>query len=250
MPADNPFAALAAEYARFRPRYPGALFEYLAGVAPARGRVWDCGTGSGQAASALARWFDAVIATDASAEQIARARPTPGVAYCVAMAERCPLPAACCDLVTVAQALHWFDHAVFFAEARRVLKPAGVIAVWTYRRISATPAVDSVLARLYGEVVGRWWPENRSLVESGYRELVFPFVEMQGPSLAVEARWTLGDLIGYLGTWSASARYRQAHGRDPIDEVRSELTQAWGDAEAQHTVRWPISMRIGTRDAE
>ena len=127
------FSRLAAQYAEFRPSYPGALFDLLARIAPSRGRAWDCACGSGQATLDLAERFESVVGTDASAQQVAAAKPHPRVTYAVCRAEASGLETASFDLVTVAQSLHWFDRPGFYAEARRVLKPEGVIGVWTVR---------------------------------------------------------------------------------------------------------------------
>src|SRR5205823_14795537 len=121
-------AAHAGEYRRFRPTYPPRLFEVLADWSPALRLAWDCGTGNGQAALALAEWFERVIATDRSPEQIAQATPHPGIDYRVAPAEDSGLADSSVDLVTVAQAVHWFDLHRFYAEVRRVARPRALIA--------------------------------------------------------------------------------------------------------------------------
>ena len=143
------FSARAADYASSRPRYPSALFAWLATIAPRRTLAWDCGTGNGQAATALARRFARVIATDASAEQIANAAPNPRVIYRVAASERSGLPGGCADVVTVAQALHWFDLPRFWDEARRVLRADGVVAAWCYGLATVDPAVDDAVSAFY-----------------------------------------------------------------------------------------------------
>jgi SAM-dependent methyltransferase len=240
------FSSAAAEYARFRPRYPAALFSYLASLVSNPALAWDCATGSGQAAVALAGHLARVVATDASAEQIAHAEPHPRVEYRVAAAERSGLGAASVDLITVAQALHWFDLPAFYAEAARVLRPGGVIAVWCYgHMVMPDAAFQQTLDRFYSETVGPFWPPERRLVEEGYGGLHFPFIKIPAPSFAMEMRASLDGLLGYLGTWSATQRYVQATGRDPLPELRPELEKHWGDPEVQTTVRWPLSLRAG-----
>lgn len=239
------FSGHAGIYAQFRPHYPPALFDYLVEQTPRHERAWDCGTGSGQAAVALAEHFDVVIASDPSAQQIANATEHPRIAYVVATAERPPLAAESCDLVTVAQALHWFDTNRFFAAVRGILRPGGVIAAWCYELMQITPEVDAIVAHYYREIVGPYWPPERRLVEQGYRSIAFPFEEWQAPSMAIEAVFELGSLLGYLDSWSAAQRYRKARGCDPQSEILSALLDAWGGPQRQHTVRWPISFRIG-----
>ncbi len=243
------FSAGASGYARYRPRYPEALFAYLASICPEQELAWDCGTGNGQAALGLAAHFARVVATDASADQLAQAPMHPRVAYRVAPATQSALADGVADLVTVAQALHWFDLDGFYAEVQRVLKPGGVLAAWTYNKLRASPAVDAVIARFYADVVGPYWPPERRYVQAAYRTLAFPFEEIDAPAFHIDHRWRLADLLGYLGTWSATQRYRQAGGADPIDEVRDELARAWGAPEAPRNVRWRLHLRVGRRAA-
>lgn len=239
------FSGHAPDYKAFRPEYPPILFDYLASVAPARGLAWDCGTGSGQAALGLAAHFARVMATDASAEQIGQAEPHPRVEYAVAPAERCPLPDAAADLVTVAQALHWFNFDRFLAEVRRVGRPGGILAVWSYRFHRVNPAVDAVLDRLEAEFVGPYWPPERHYVEERYQTIPFPFAELLPPAFDLTAEWPLPGLVGYLNTWSAVKRFTAAHGFNPVERLTPEFAAAWGDAAAVRTVRWDLHLRVG-----
>jgi SAM-dependent methyltransferase len=238
------FSARAEQYAACRPGYPAELFAFLADVAPDRRLAWDCATGSGQAALGLAEHFARVVATDASASQIAHAEPHARVAYHVAPAEASGLTDASVDLVTVAQALHWFDVDAFHAEARRVLVPGGVVAVWSYGGVTFDePAIAALVRRFARETVGPYWPPERRLVDDGYRTIAFPFAELAAPSFTLAQRWTLVELAGYLRTWSATARYVAAHGHDPVDALEAALREPWGDA--TRTVRWPLALRVG-----
>ncbi len=239
------FSGHAADYRTFRPTYPPDLFAFLASIAPARELVWDCGTGSGQAAVVLADHFARVFATDASAEQVANAAPRPNVEYAVAPAEKCPLPDACADLVTVAQALHWFDLARFYCEVGRVCKPGGVLAVWTYDLHAVNAEVDPVLARLQTEFVGPYWPPERALVDAGYRTIPFPFAEVPTPEIEMTAAWNLPTLLGYMNTWSATKRFVAANGFNPLERLAAEFATAWGDPRVVRTVRWRLALRCG-----
>lgn len=234
-----------AAYARFRPRYPHALFTYLASVAPGQRRVWDCATGNGQAAVGLAAFFDEVIASDVSAAQLAQAEHRDNVRYVEAPAHRIDVESQSVDLVTVAQALHWLDLPSFYDEVRRVARPGGVLAAWCYHHISIGDAFDPVLERLMLETVGAYWPAGRRFVEERYRTIAFPFEELEAPTLTMHAEWSLHQLLGYVATWSAVQRFHDATGADPVDTVRPALAEAWGRASAKREVRWPIHLRVG-----
>ena len=248
-PFPDHFSAVASQYAAHRPDYPPALFAYLASIAPARRLAWDCGTGSGQAALGLARHFEHVVATDASARQLERARPHRRVEYREARAEESGLPDASADLVTAAQALHWFDRERFWAEATRVLVPRGVVAVWCYLLFRVDAAVDAVIRRFYADVVGPYWPPERGLVERGYATIAFPFEEVSSPAFHMAKRWTLPQVAGYLGTWSAVRGYVAARGEDPVVGFLPELQAVWGGPDGVRRVVWDLQLRVGRRRA-
>jgi SAM-dependent methyltransferase len=239
------FSANAGGYAIHRPHYPAELFAWLAEHCPRHDAAWDCATGNGQAAQGLAEHFRRVIATDASAEQIAQARPNAGVEYRVAPAEASGLDAASVDLVTVAQAAHWFDLPAFYAEARRVLRPGGAIALWGYERLELEPEVSRVVGHFYHRDLAGFWPPERHHVETAYRELPFPFAEESPGCFAMSARWHLYDLLGYLSTWSAVKNYRQARGQDPIPALGERLAGVWGSPDTRKDIKWPIFLRLG-----
>jgi SAM-dependent methyltransferase len=240
------FSRLAAQYAQFRPRYPGALFDFLAKTSPARKRAWDCACGSGQATLDLAERFESVIATDASSPQIAAATAHPRVTYAVARAEESGLESDSVDLVTVAQSLHWFDLPQFYAEVERVLHANGVLAVWTYGLPRLNDVnLDRVLQKYYWETVANYWPPERRYVDDGYRTLEFPFAEISGPSLSMRENWSQAQFLGYLRSWSATARYVDAHGEDPVVPLSELLAPRWGDAQRARAVSWPLSLRLG-----
>jgi SAM-dependent methyltransferase len=240
------FSKQAADYAKFRPRYPHPLFEYLSSVAPNRALAWDCATGNGQAAVELAEVFDRVIATDASEKQIANAQPHERVEYRVAAAEYSGIKSGYVDLIMVAQALHWFDLDRFYAEARRTLKPNGILAASAYNLLQIEPGFDAVVNRYYYEVVGPFWPSERKLVEQ-FAVLPFPFSEIDAPVFEMAAQWNLEHLVGYLRSWSATQRFIAANQRDPLDEIADELRAAWGDTKQTRRVIWPLTLRVGIK---
>jgi SAM-dependent methyltransferase len=239
------FSVIAASYAEYRPSYPPELATYLAGIAPGRSLAWDCGTGSGQAAVLLAEAFDRVVATDLSAAQLAHATRHPKVEYRAAPERASGLAAASCDLVTVAQAAHWFDLPAYYAEVDRVLVPGGILAIWGYAVIHVSPAIDPVITAFEYQRVGTYWPPGRELATSQYRTLPFPYPRLGTPSFVMSRRWTVDEFLGYMGSWSAVARGRQAEGRDPLEDVAGDLAALWGPE--PRDVRWPLHLLVGRR---
>lgn len=238
------FTTVAREYADFRPGYPPELFEWLARVSPAHAAVWDAGCGSGQASAALAELFSIVHATDVAAEQIAAAKPHPRIRYAVAPAEACGLPDASVDLVTVAQALHWFDVEAFYAEARRVARPEALLVVWNYPRpVFDEPALDAVFQNFYSNVVGPYWPAGRKHVEANYTTLPFPQPELPHPPFCLDLDWSFSQVIGYVSSWSATAGYRAARGADPVPLLADSLRKSWPD-DTPARLRMPLGMRV------
>lgn len=238
------FSTGSAGYAAFRPRYPDALYRYLAELAPARNFAWDCATGNGQAAVGLAPWFIRVVATDASAGQLEHAEPRDNVEYRRGSAEASGLPSGVADLITVAQAAHWFDRPRFFVEAKRVGRPGAVLALWMYNLARIVPEIDQRIDRFYRETVGPYWPGDRVLIDQEYRSIDLPYPEITPPTFAMSAEWSLPHLLGYLRTWSAVARYHDAEGVDPVLPLATELERLWGDPAAPRRVVWPLSMRV------
>lgn len=243
------FSRQAGDYARFRPTYPAKLFQHLASLVDRHDLAWDAGTGNGQSAAALADHFERVIATDPSAKQISSARKHPKVEYRVGSAENTAFIGQSIDLITAAQCLHWFRRDEFLAEARRVLKPGGVLAFWSYELCRITPAVDTVVLQLYRDVLGGYWEPERKLVETGYKGVRVPFKEITPPTFEMMEEWSLEHLVGYLGTWSALQTYIQKNRSNPLEAIFTELRSAWGDA-ATRPVRWELALRAGRNERQ
>ena len=239
------FSSASGQYAAYRPDYPATLFAWLAAQCTEHQAAWDCATGNGQAAQGLAQHFPHIIASDASAEQVRHAAPHPQIEYRVASAETSGLDDLSIDLITVAQAAHWFDLPRFYAEVARVLKPGGVIALWGYGRMVLPGKMDEPFQHFYAETVGPYWPPERSLIDDAYRSLDFPFSEIQPPAFNIEVEWTLPRLMDYLATWSAVKHYRSAHAADPLPALNAELCPFWGDPSQPMKLQWPLFMRVG-----
>lgn len=239
------FSAQSRLYAAFRPVYPRELAEFLAQAAPGRELAWDAATGQGQAARLLVPEFRRVVATDASAAQIASAEPCDRVEFRVGEATDSGLADHSCDLVTVAQAVHWFDTTAFYAEVRRVLRPGGVIAIWGYVLLQTGHTdIDGRLEQFQDVTVGGYWPEGREILNAKYATLPFPFERVAAPPFVMRATWTRRDLLGYVGSWSAVARYRQQTGADPLPAFAEDLARVWPDGRS-YDIEWPLYLLVG-----
>ena len=270
------FSAHADAYAAHRPRYPAALVDYLAELAPRTDVAWEAGCGSGQLSVALTRSFDRVIATDASAEQLARATAHPRIEYRHARAEDSGLPAAAggwyaasgrdaaggrtargVDLAVAAQAAHWFDIEGYYAEVRRVAAPDAAVALVSYGPTRIAPEIDPLVEEFRVDVLAPYWAPERRHVEDGYASLPFPFAELVPPELEMQVEWTLDGLLAYMRTWSALRALEPARADELLEALRGRLGPAWnsggaggGAADAagggtRRIVAWPLSVRAG-----
>lgn len=250
-PISEVFGSVAGHYAESRPHYPAALANWLAAHVPGHDLAWDCACGSGQATLGLAKHFARVVATDASPGQVAQAPAHPRIDWRVAPAEASGLQSGSADLVTVAQALHWFDIPRFFEEADRVLKPGGLLAVFCYGILSVEGAeADSLVQAFYHDDVGPYWPPERMLVERGYADVHFPYPRLAAPEIAMHADWTLPQLAGFFRSWSASVRFRKERGFDPVEVLWPKLAAAWGDPGAPRRITWPLTVLAGHKPKE
>lgn len=238
------FSSRAELYARYRPTYPDELFAWVASLVQRHEVVWDCATGSGQAAVGLAEYFSHVIATDASAKQIAMADPHEKISYRVATADNSGLGGRSVDAVTVAQAIHWFDHQSFYDEVRRVLRSDGVIAIWAHGDpVIDDPAVNRIVHEYNRGTIEKYWKPERDLILQGLRTIAFPFREVTAPDFVLRREWTLEQLAGNMRTWSGTAAYASVLGADPIISVEASLASVWESG--SRMIRWPLYVRAG-----
>lgn len=241
----NWFDQGGAAYAAFRPDYPPELAAFLASVAPGRSMAVDVGCGAGQLTVALARHFEAVIGVDPGADQIAHAAAHPRVRYVVAPAEATGLEPGRVDLITAAQAAHWFDLNAFYAEVRRLAAPGAILALITYGAPVLEPDLRARFDRFYGAEIGLFWPPERRLVDTGYAGMAFPFEELTTPAFAIRREWSPGEFLGYVGTWSAARQSREAGRGDLLNVFAEDMLKLWGAPDRRRPVAWPIRLRLG-----
>ncbi|MBC6612657.1 methyltransferase domain-containing protein [Hymenobacter sp. BT507] len=246
MPPLDRFSLQAAQYAQYRINYPRELYtDLLAGLA-SRQRAWDCATGNGQVATALAEHFAQVDATDSSAAQLANAALRPNITYQVVTAEATPFADNTFDLITVGQAAHWFDFDRFNNEAQRVARPRATVAEWGYQLAQVQAELNPVLAHFYAYTMRPYWDENRWHIDDQYARIPFPFAQVQHRTYHVRRSWTAAWFLKYLRTWSSVVKYEQQHGTDPVLAIEEEVTQRWGAGERE--VVFPVFLRQGIVD--
>jgi ubiquinone/menaquinone biosynthesis C-methylase UbiE len=258
-PAKDLFSAQSKEYASSRPTYPRALFDFIVGLVDEKTLAWDCATGNGQAALVLADYFKEVVASDISARQLENAQQKSNIRYQIFSAENTPLKDNSVDLITIAQALHWFDFDRFYSEARRVLRKrkdgktgeggGGIIAAWAYGLHTISPEVDKVTHQLYEDILGdKYWPPERKYVEERYETIPFPFEQIPSPEFQIQLSWNLSELVNYYRSWSSVQKFIEKNKYDPISEVSGSLEYGWGGknkVDEKRKVVWPLYVKIG-----
>jgi SAM-dependent methyltransferase len=242
---EDHFSGHANAYSRHRPQYPEALFAWLDSVVPGHALAWDAGTGSGQVAVALAQRMTRVVATDASADQLANAMAHARVEYRHEPADRVSLEPATVDLVTAGAAAHWFELDGFYREVRRVAKRGAIVALFSYGPRGVGDAIDPIVHHFQETVLQGYWPERIRYVHDRYATLPFPFEELEVPDFRMAVEWTLSDLVAFLNTWSASQRYLQEKGKLPTAEIEQGLAAAWKDPQSRRVIEWPVFVRAG-----
>jgi len=248
------FSGASKDYSIYRPHYPSELFIYLASLSECHETAWDCATGTGQTAQSLSSLYKMVIATDASQTQLAQARhlltEIENINFKIMPAENTDIESSSVDLITVSQALHWFDLEGFSVEVDRVLKPGGVLAVWAYDLMAITPAIDDVVSYLYHTVLDSYWPVERKMIENGYRDIAFPFNEIEVPVFQMKQQWDLSQLTGYLKTWSSIRRQLLTTGGGLVQSELNNISELWGPVERKRTITWPLVLKVWLKQAK
>ena len=236
------FSRQSEVYLLARPTYPEELFEYLASISPQRKLCWDCATGNGQAATSLAKHFEKVIATDGSQQQIQNAIARENIEYQVAVAEQSGLPSSSIDLITVATAAHWLNHDLFYAEAERVAKPNGILAVWTYSEARISKEIDELMEWFMYDFLLDYWPDGRWYVRNKYRTLPFPFDEIKTPSFFCRMDWNKEQWLNYVRSWSSYNNYVAKHKADPLTYLNDKLAVLWNNTERRQ-ITWELHLK-------
>jgi hypothetical protein len=238
------FSANANQYAAFRPDYPNELFDFIFSQVKNFSTAWDCATGNGQAAKMLSLKFAQVLATDISENQMENGFRAPNIIYSVSPAEKSSFPDQIFDLITVAQAAHWFKLDLFYDEVRRVAKPGCVMSLWGYGLLSVNPDFDWQLKDFYKNVVGPYWDPERRLIDESYTTIPFPFQEISCPLFSFTKQWSIAHLEGYLNTWSATQKYIAAMNSNPVTKFIADNANAFG--EGFQEIKFPLFIRLGT----
>ncbi|MDQ4074134.1 MAG: class I SAM-dependent methyltransferase [Thermoproteota archaeon] len=245
------FSSKSKEYSFSRPLYPDNLFQYLSEITPNKDLAWDCATGNGQAAISLCKYFKKVIASDASKGQIDNRFEkdnNSNIDYDVFPAENANIRDNSVDLITVAQAIHWFDFEDFYREVRRVSKRNnGIIAIWSYGMHKVTPEIDRISEKLNvgGDILGNYWSPETKYIKENYETIPFPFREISSPKFEIKVNWNLEEIFNYMNTWSSVKRFQREKGYSPLDLVKKDIKNLWGKEDEHKLVRWNINLRIG-----
>lgn len=238
---DN-FSAQSSLYATFRPTYPRELYDFLLLLTNTKQMAWDCGSGNGQVARELSKYFDKVFATDISEQQLKQAYKSDNIFYSLSPAEKTSFASDSFDLITVAQAIHWFNFDAFYGEVKRTIKPGGILAVIGYGLFTMNEATDKVVNYFYEHIINDYWDAERKYIDEHYTTIPFPFQEIKSPEVFIQFEWTLEQLTGYLNTWSAVQHYIKAHNTNPVDIIYPELQKLFAVNKKQQGY-FPVLLR-------
>jgi ubiquinone/menaquinone biosynthesis C-methylase UbiE len=237
-------------YAQARPTYPQSLYDFLSSCVADKNKVWDCATGSGQAAIALAELFNEVQATDLSEQQISQATLKDRIIYSVQPAERTNFADNNFDLITVAQAIHWFDFEKFWPEALRVLKPSGIFAAWGYDWLKISPEIDTAIHENILQIIRPYWAKQNQLIWDGYKDIQFPFEKITAPKITMNQHWNLPQVLNYIHTWSATRQCMQDRGMEFFDIATKKIEAVWGDARDVKEIAMNLHLYVGRKFAD
>ena len=236
------FSSHSPDYSRYRPSYPKELFSFLRKLCQNQDRAWDCGTGNGQVAGELSNFFEQVYATDISINQLSQAIQKENIHYFKQPAEKTSFSDGSFDLITVGQAVHWFDFDKFYTQVKRVLKKDAVIALFGYSLFRSDPETNEIIQNFYHNIIGPYWSPERRFLEERYQTIPFPFKEIEAPDFEMKQQWSFERLTGYLNTWSAVKSYEHEKGGNPVELIKNDLFKSFGEV---GPVNFPILLRVG-----
>ena len=240
------FSDSSALYQQARPTYPHQVIEQILKHVPSRLFAWDCGAGSGQFTQLLAPYFEQIVATDLSAQQLHQAPYFENVSYQVQQAENTSFAAQSFDLITVAQAIHWFNFEAFYTEVRRTLKKEGVLAVIGYGLVqTGDTELNGLIQHLYQHVLAGYWDAERKHIDYAYQHIPFPFEEIASPELEMQLCWSAAQFLGYLNTWTGLKHYRTQHASDDALDPLTPLIDYLENKNTTIEIHFPIFLRIG-----
>lgn len=240
------FSTGSQRYQQARPSYPNTVLEAILKHVPERQLAWDCAAGSGQFTQLLAPMFEHVVATDLSMQQLQQAPRLENVSYQVQLAEHTSFMPQSFDLISVAQAIHWFDFDGFYQEVRRCLKPGGVLAVIGYGVLEVKQQpLNQLIQRLYSHTLKGYWDVERRYIDEAYATIPFPFKEVQMPTLQMHYHWSGQQLLNYLSTWSAVKHYQEKNQADPVQEIAVYLQDQNMLLDDLIELSFPIYLRVG-----
>ena len=239
---DN-FSKQASAYSKFRPQYSDEIIAYIISFVGNKSKALDVATGNGQVAYKLAEAFKMVYGIDISQNQLDNAYVADNIIYKTASAENTFFEDQEFDLITVAQAVHWFNFDLFYKEVYRILKPNGVIAVLGYGLLSTNSNTDIILRDFYYNIVGPYWDAERKYLDENYQTIPFPFEEQALEKFENQFKWSFEELIGYLETWSSVQHYIKKNNKNPLDLIRDMLKVSW--EKNNKKVTFPMLLRIG-----
>jgi len=245
----NTFADSPGRYAEARPLYPQALFDWIAATCRGHDTAWDCATGNGQAAIALARIFHRVEATDISAAQVAQGFVAPNIRYSAGAAERPEFADHSFDLIAVAQALHWFDLDRFWPAVRQVARPGALFCGWGYAWFRGSEAVSELLFEPVTQLVSPYWAPNNRILWDGYADadVRWPFVRLEVPDFRITVRWSVDQIIAYVRTWSAFKNATAAGADTELEQILTHARHELGP-EPRHELWVPLTILAGFVD--
>ena len=241
------FSDKANLYESSRPTYPKAIYKFLAALCPSNKLAWDSACGNGQAAIGLVEEFSKVYATDVSKEQIANAKKHSQISYAIAPSEKTDLENESCDLVCVAQALHWFNYELFWPEVNRVLKPEGVFVAFGYNWPSINKEVDTAISTSFMKIVEPYWAPQNKLIWNHYNDLEIPFEKIESPDFVMQVNWNLNEFFNFLHTFSAARRCMDAIGTNFFDNTYEHVAGIWGNLEERKTANLDFVFYAGRK---